>query len=254
MRLIPSLALLLGASLASPAAAGDAAALRVIGFSPDGTIFAFEQYTMIYEEEAAFSEYVFVDTRTDRYLPDTPIKILLRDDDGNDETKAREQAAAKAAPLIAQHKVEQPGTRHEGKASMALDEIGIYQMSPGPLAKAQAFALPDGRKARLTVSQRALGKADCDGAGGRGVKGKVAVAGLRLTLVLDGKPTVLQEDRKLPVSRRCVSAYGIAEAYLHAAPDGAVTIAAIIETVDNHDYHAGPNRRFMAVTRRLAPK
>jgi hypothetical protein len=114
--------------------------------------------------------------------------------------------------------------------------------------------LPDGRKARLTVSQRALGKADCDGAGGRGVKGKVAVAGLKLTLTLDGKPTVLQEDRKLPETRRCVSGYGIAEAYLHTAPDGAVTIAAIIEAVDNHDYHAGPNRRFIAVTRRLPPK
>ena len=75
-----------------------------------------------------------------------------------------------------------------------------------------------------------------------------------LRLTLDGKPTILQEDRKLPEARRCVSGYGIAEAYLHAAPDGAVTIAAIIETVDNHDYHAGPNRRFMAVTRRLAPK
>jgi len=248
------LALPVLAALASPAAAGDAAALRVIGFSPDGAVFAFEQYTMIYEEEAAFSEYVFIDTRTDRYLPDMPIKVLLRDDDGNDEIKAREQAAAKAAPLIAQHKVAQPGTRHEGKASMALDEIGIYQMSAGPLAKVQAFALPDGRKARLTVSQRALGKADCDGAGGRGVKGKVAVAGIKLTLTLDGKPTILQEDRKLPEARRCVSGYGIAETYLHAAPDGAVTIAAIIETVDNHDYHAGPNRRFMAVTRRLAPK
>ena len=248
------LALPVLAALASPAAAGDTAALRVIGFSPDGAVFAFEQYTMIYEEEAAFSEYVFIDTRTDRYLPDMPIKVLLRDDDGNDEIKAREQAAAKAAPLIAQHKVAQPGTRHEGKASMALDEIGIYQMSPGPLAKAQAFALPDGRKARLTISQRALGKADCDGAGGRGVKGKVAVAGIKLTLTLDGKPTILQEDRKLPEARRCVSGYGIAETYLHAAPDGAVTIAAIIETVDNHDYHAGPNRLFMAVTRRLAPK
>ena len=86
------------------------------------------------------------------------------------------------------------------------------------------------------------------------MKGKVAVAGLKLTLMLDGKPTILQEDSKLPESRRCVSGYGIAEAYLHTAPDGAVTLVAMIETVDNHDYHAGPNRRFMAVTRRLAPK
>lgn len=252
-RLFP-LALLGLAALASPAAAGDAAALRVIGFSPDGTVFVFEQYTMIYEDEAAFSEYFFIDTRTDRYLSGTPIKILLRDDDGNDEKKSREEAAAKAAPLIEEHKITQPGTRHEGKASMTLDEIGIYQMDTKPLAKAQAFTLPDGRKAQLAVTQRPLGKALCDGAGGRGVKGKVAVAGLKLTLVLDGKPMVLQEDRKLPEARRCVSAYGIADTYLHAAPDGTVTIAAMIETVDNHDYHAGPNRRFIAVTRRLPPK
>ena len=254
MKCLLPLALLGLTALASPAAAGDAAALRMIGFSPDGAVFAFEQYTMLYEDEAAFSEYFFIDTHTDRYLPGTPIKVLLRDDDGNDEKKAREQAAAKAAPLIEQHKIEQPGTRHEGKASMALDEIGIYQMNTGPLAKVQAFTLPDGRKARLVVTQRPLGKALCDGAGGRGVKGKVAVAGLKLTLMLDGKTTVLQEDKKLPDARRCVSAYGIAEAHLHTAPDGAVTIAAMIETVDNHDYHAGPNRRFMAVTRRLPPK
>jgi predicted secreted protein len=254
MSLILSLALLLGATLASPVAAGDAAALRVIGFSPDGTIFAFEQYTMLYEDEAAFSEYFLIDTRTDRYLPGTPIKVLLRDDDGNDEKKAREQAAAKAAPLIAQHRIEQPGTRHEGKASMALDEIGIYQMNTGPLAQAQAFTLPDGRKARLAVAHRPLGNAVCEGVGGRGMKGRIPVAGLKLTLVLDGKPVTLQEDKQLPPARRCVSGYGIAEAYLHTAPDGAITLAAMIETVDNHDYHAGPNRRFMAVMRRLAPK
>lgn len=247
------LALLL-ATLSSPALAGDAAALRVLGFSPDGSVFAFEQYTMLYEDEAAFSEYVFIDTRTDRYLPGTPVKVLLRDDDANDEKKAREEAAAKTAPLIEQHKIGEPGTRHEGKASMALDEIGIYQMSPGPLAKAQAVALPDGRKAQFAIKQDPLGKALCEGAGGRGMKGQVAVAGLKLTLTLDGKPVVLQEDKKLPDARRCVSAYGIAEAHVHAASDGTVTIAAIIETVDNHDYHAGPNRRFMAVTRRLPPK
>lgn len=238
----------------SAALAGDAAALRVIGFSLDGTVFAFEQYTTIYEEEAAFAEYVFIDTRIDRYLPGTPIKVLLRDDDGNDEKKAREVAATKAAPLIAAHSIGQLGARIEGKASMALDEIGIYQMDTGPLAKAQSFTLPDGRKGQFVVAQRPLGRAECEGVGGRGTKGKIAVAGLKLTLMLDRKPMILQEDRQLPQARRCVSGYGIAEAYLHTAPDGTVTVAAIIEAVDNHDYHAGPNRRFMAVTRRLPPK
>ena len=33
-----------------------------------------------------------------------------------------------------------------------------------------------------------------------------------------------------------------------------LTLVALIEYADNKDYHAGPNRRFMAVTKRLAPQ
>ena len=242
------------ALLSSPALAGDAAALRVLGFSPDGTTFAFEQYTTLYEDEAAFSEYVFIDTRRDVFLPGTPIKVFLRDDDGNDEKKAREQAAAKAEPLIKEHRIGEPGTRQAGKPSMDLDEIGIYQMDPKPLAKRLAFTLPHGRKASLSVEQQPLGKAECEGAGGRATKGKVAVAGLKLTLAFDGKSLVMQRDKALPAARRCVSAYGIAQALVHTAPDDTPTVVAIIETVDNDGYHAGPNRRFMAVTVRLQPK
>ena len=42
--------------------------MRVIGFSPDGHVFAFEQYTTLYEDEAAFSELFFIDTRRDVFL------------------------------------------------------------------------------------------------------------------------------------------------------------------------------------------
>ena len=84
--------------------------------------------------------------------------------------------------------------------------------------------------------------------------GKVAVSGLKLTLARDGKAQVLQDDGTLPKARRCVSAYGIAQAHLHEAPDGTVTLVALLETVNNDGMHAGPNRRFMAVTRRLPRK
>ena len=59
-------------------------------------------------------------------------------------------------------------------------------------------------------------------------------------------------DKRLPKSRRCVTEYGIAEAWLHEAADGTQTLAVLIETVDAHEFHAGPNRRFMAVTKRLS--
>ena len=74
---------------------------------------------------------------------------------------------------------------------------------------------------------------------------------LASALGVGGCPMVLNDDSRLPKNRRCVTAYGIAESYHHQAKDGAQTLAVLIETVDAHEFHAGPNRRFMAVTRRL---
>ncbi len=234
------------------AEAGDAAARQVLGFSPDGKVFAFEQYTMEYEEEASFSEYVFVDTVGDKFLPGTPITVRITGDDGLDEKKARAEAAKKAAAIVGKFTIADKGQHFPGKPSMELDDIGIYQMSQEPLARRQSLGLPDGRKAELSISSRPLGTALCSS--GRGVQGKFQVQGLALSLTLGGKTVMLQDDRKLPKNRRCVSGYGIAEAYVHTAPDKVLTLAVLIETVDNEDSHAGPNRRFMAVTRRLPSK
>lgn len=254
LRILPVAAALTAAFIHS-AFAGDAAARRIVGFSPDGAYFAFEQYTMLYEDEASFSEYVVVDTRTDRFAPGTPIKVLIRGDDGLDEKKARADAEAKAKPLIARLKIGEPGTRIEGKPSMDLDDGGIYQMDAQPLARSLAFTLPDGRAATLAVSRLPLTMALCEGYGGRAVAAKARGYGMRLTLTVAGEPAiVLQNDKTLPKSRECAEDYGIAEAWLHKAPDGAVTLAVLVEYADNQGYHAGPNRRFMAVTKRIAPR
>ncbi len=247
---IPALALL--GCLSTSAWAGDAAARNVIGFSPDGGYFAFEQYTMVYEDEASFSEYVIVDTKSDTFVPGAPIRILLRGDDGLDEKKARADAQAKAKPLLERLKIADAGTRIEGKPSMDLDDIGIYQINQQPMAKSLDIPLPDGRKAQIVASDHPIATVMCEGMGGRGTPGKAKGFGVKLTLkIAGGPPMVLQHDKALPRSRRCAAEYGIAEAYLHQAGDGALTLAALIEYADNHDHHAGPNRRFMVVTKRL---
>ncbi len=208
---------------------------------------------MLYDDQAAFSEYVIVDTEKDRFVPGAPVRILIRDpNDGLDEIKARADAERIARPLLDQYKVTEPGTYIAGQPSMDLDDIGIYHHQTKPLAKALDLSLPGGRKARLALSDLPRGKARCEGVGGRGSAGQVKVAGLKLALTIDGAaPLTLQQDKSLPKSRRCAAEYGIAEAYLHTAPDGTLTLAALIEYADNHDFHAGPNRRFMAVTKRL---
>jgi predicted secreted protein len=250
IRLCAMVLVLLGT--ATTALAGDAAARKVIGFSPDGAYFAFEQYTMVYEDEASFSDYVIVDTRTDRFVHGAPIRILIRGDDGLDEKKARADAQTKAKPMLDRLRIGEPGTRIESKPSMDLDDIGIYQTGAQPMARALDIPLPDGRMAQLTLSNHPIAIVMCEGMGGRGTPGKSQGYGVKLTLkIANSQPMVLQHDKALPKSRRCAASYGIAEAYLHKAPDGTLTLAALIEYSDNHDYHAGSNRRFMAVTKRL---
>lgn len=250
-RAVAALLTLAVIAAANEARAGDAAARHVLGFSPDGHYFAFEQYSTLYEQDAAFSEYVAIDTRTDRFVAGTPVRVLIRGDDGLDADKARADAAAKAKPLLARLGIGRAGTQTAGKPSMALDEIGIYQMEPQPLARALAVPLPDGRSLSLTLSERALGSAMCAGYGGTGTAGRAKIVGLQLSMQLGGATTLLQEDAALPRSRRCAHAYGIAEAWLHRAPDGGLTLAVLVEYADNDGYHAGPNRRFLAVTRKL---
>jgi predicted secreted protein len=208
---------------------------------------------MIYEDDASFSEYFIVDTRIDRFVPGAPIRVLIRGEDGYDDAKARADAETKAKPVLARLKIAEPGTRIESKPSMDLDGIGVYQMGARPMAKSLDIPLPDGRKARLGISNLPMGTVMCDGMGGTGMPGKAKAAGVKITLAIaGGAPAILQHDKTLPKSRRCAAEYGIAEAYLHKASDGALTLAAIIEYADNHDHHAGPNRRFMIVTKRLA--
>jgi predicted secreted protein len=236
----------------SAAQAGDAAARKMLGFSPDGTIFAFEQYSTLYDSTENIVEIQVIDTRTDSFVKGSPFSVRTKDDDERELDAVRAELLMKAQPTLTRLKVGESGKHLAGEPSIALDEIGIYQTAEQPLAKTQELTLAGNRKAKLAIVEAALGKASCHGAGGRGTFGDVIVQGLTLTLTLDdGASTILQMDKRLPKSRRCVTEYGIAEAWMHEAPDGTQTLAVLIETVDAHEFHAGPNRRFMAVTKRL---
>jgi predicted secreted protein len=243
--LIAALSLLITA-----AQAGDAAARKVLGFSPDGKHFAFEQFTQFYDATEVLDEIVVIDTSTDRFVKGAPLRLETKSDDERDVDTVRAALLAKAEPMLAKYRIGEPGTWFAGKPSMGLDAVEIYQAATEPLAKMQDIALPDGRKLTLTVIDKPLGQAECRTA--RGVTMEVASAGVTLQLSIDGAaPKTLAHDKKLPAARRCVSGYGIAEILHHQAQDGAQTLAVLLEMVDHADYHAGPNRRFMAVTTRL---
>lgn len=246
------LASMLSLAFVGTAHAGDAAARKIIGFSPNGASFAFEQYSQLYDSTEVIAEIQVLDIGSDGAVKTTSISRLTKSDDEIEIDTVRAELATKAKPDIDQRGITEPGTYFAGKPSMDLDEVGIYQMDPQPLAKTQNVTLPDGRKLVIDILERARGKASCDGAGGRGTKGSVKVAGVTLRVSIDGAaPVIRHQDERLPYARRCVNAYGIAEVFHHQSRDGSQSLAVLIETVDSNNYHAGPNRRFMAVTTRL---
>ncbi len=64
---------------AVPACANDAAARRIIGFSPDGGHFAFEQYGTLdwSDADSGYSEIAIIDTQTDAFWNGgAPIRII----------------------------------------------------------------------------------------------------------------------------------------------------------------------------------
>ena len=147
--------------------AGDAAARRVLGFSPDGRYFAIEQYSMIYDAEESFAEYIFIETNTDQFVRGTPIKVTTRGADGLDETKARTVAAANAMPLLKRLRIGVSGVKIAGRPSIDLDNIGIYQSRIEPLAKSLDIHLFADRPAKLTVVSITIVESMCEGVGGR---------------------------------------------------------------------------------------
>jgi predicted secreted protein len=115
----PLLAAALGAALAMSAGgaqAGDAAARRIVGFSPEGNYFAFEQYGQLDAGASAsgWSEIDIIDTRTDQFVGGKPIRIV---DESEEATltidQARKQAAAEAAPILARYAIAPRGDRRQ---------------------------------------------------------------------------------------------------------------------------------------------
>ncbi|PCI87818.1 MAG: hypothetical protein COB24_05205 [Hyphomicrobiales bacterium] len=80
------------------ALASDAAFSRIIGFSPDGKYFTFEQYGIGDASGLPFSEIFFIDTIKNTWV-EPPVRVLI-DDQTADISKARILALAKATPTI----------------------------------------------------------------------------------------------------------------------------------------------------------
>ncbi len=252
---------------AEGAMAAEASALKVYGFSPDGRYFAFAQHGGQGDGGHAYAEIAVIDTATDRFAPGFPVRVEPTDFEDKPGAPEEGEQAVTIAETRAGAKLKSLAATRPGQV-LASDPKVVAADTASYSAGNDLGPKPGGR--RMSLNHPRLGRMDLaltlkafdwpatsrHGPHKHAISCKQEVdwqkgAGFRLALARSGTPLVLADDKTIPASRNCVLSYGLAEVHAFDRPDGAVTLAVVL------DMHVrgfeGEDRRFLVVTRVLKP-
>ncbi|WP_274426847.1 DUF2259 domain-containing protein [Chelativorans sp. YIM 93263] len=221
------------------ARAGDMATLNILGFSPDGAIFAFEEYGVQDGSGFPYANRYYIDTAADRFLPSTPVRVHIQDGQATVE-EARADAKDQAESVISDENLTE-GFRAGWNAVTELSaEPHRMMVNPRPIMPPLDETL-EFRLEELSLQY----PENCRDLGER-------IFGFRLLRIgtSGGEQTgIVHEDKRVPSSRGCPLGYSIAGIQTYH-PRGEPAVFAVIIAVRRFGFE-GPDHRFMAVTGRL---
>lgn len=228
MRVILMLLALVGAA---PAMAADSASLAVLGFSPDGQRFAFEEYGRQDGSGFPYASIYLIDTEKNEFAS-PPVHVRI-DSENATIGAARRQAAARARTMLAA--VTEPGE------TLASQSIAQVTDEPDRLRFRLGTHLPNGEEpSTLTLAEIPMGEANGD-----------TVAGFRLTLTDRGESRLIHEDRRLPARRSTARGYRLGEVIAFRSPRGGGqpgTDVLVVMVMVLRQGFEGTDVRHMAVT------
>lgn len=222
------------------ASAGDTATPRVIGFSTDGKVFAFEEYGIQDGSGFPYANRFYIDTATDSFLAGTPIRIRI-DDEAADIAAARAQAREKGDKIVAESVLSaNPGDTAGWNAITELSADAFRMVvNPRPI-----FPPVDSPVEFRLEEIPFVPPSGCENLGD--------TMGFRLVRIdptPGGETMLVHADASIPASRNCPTGYrigGVQTFYpLSADPVFAVLIA--VQSIG----FEGPDFRWIAVTGRL---
>lgn len=233
-RLAASLAVAL---LASPALAGDAAAIDALGFSADGRYFAYEEYGAQDGSGFPYASVFLVDLIEDKWVG-TPIRVRL-DDESATLNAARQKALTDAKSML-------------DKAALTVAAQPLLMNADGEVGAdglEASFGLwgngLDDPGDPFTLKLETFPSTTTEPCASYGMEGPVQ--GFALTLVDSaGNAAEIHRDTAVPASRRCVSDYRI-HAVLSPFPFG-VSASPLVAVISVYSLgFEGPDRRFVTV-------
>lgn len=235
------LALTLLIALGSQAFAGDAARLDILGFTEDGRTFAFEEFGVQDGSGFAYANRFYISTENDSFLKDTPIRVLLKDEQKStaearaEVRKQAETATGLADTALLAHAGETVGSNPVTELSANPHHIKVSPRAVFPaIDDPMEFTLEE-----IDVPQPDM----CKGLGD--------VKGFRLVQTgpkVEGQSRVLHEDKTVPSSRGCPLGYRIGAVQV-AFPSGGPAAFAVLVSVRRFGFE-GPDHRWLAVTGR----
>lgn len=235
-RILAAACLLISFSETSPA--GDYANRQILGFSPDGSTFAFEQFGIQDGSGFPYADIFIIDTASDQWIKGSPFSARLEDERAQQKW-ARRDALSKAGNTLREKLITAPGRL---LASNPPSEVSANPHSVTVNTARSPTMTPE--RWTFTLNEVPLTSPKCSAFTSQGIKG------FRLVAQQEGKqPGVLHTDTQLPNSRGCALRYAISDIIIHE-PDNGPRSFAILISIFSHGFE-GPDRRFIAVTARF---
>jgi predicted secreted protein len=224
-----------------PAKAGDAATVEVLGFSPDGGIFAFEEYGVQDGSGFPYANRFYIDTSTDKFLPGTPVRVRIDDESAAIDT-VRTQARERGQSVI-------PDDVLAGNRGFAAGMNAVTEFSADPFRMAvnpRPVFPPIDDPLEFQLREIHAGTPDlCQDFG--------EVRGFRLvkvSTVPGSQARLVHEDTGIPASRGCPLGYSLAGIQTFY-PQAGEPVFAVLIAVRSFGFE-GPDHRFIAVTGQIA--
>ncbi len=221
--------------VATVAHAGDWADRAILGFSPDGSSFAFEEFGVRDGSGFPYSNIYVLDTTTNSAVAETPIRVMIED------RKVSLEDARTAARVQAQSVLDERGlalTNYRTVASNPPTELSADPHSVRfltDLDATQPFMNWELKVTPLSMD----GGAYCASFG--------PANGFRLTLYdRDGNWRHLHEDSTLPEERLCPYDYAITDVIIYRPKNGEPVMVTLLNLI--RQGYKGTDRRYLAVS------
>jgi len=226
--------------LAPVASAGDYAYRDILGFSPDGKYFAFEEYGIQDGSGFPYANVFVIDTAKDDWVDGTPIRRRIDDETASLAT-VRKDARSKAEPILSKFKIEPRGLLvvSNPATELSADPYSVrFRLNDFFNMAERAWSL---RLTPLTLPQ----PENCHDFG--------PAKGLKLELTdPNGAARTISEDKSIPESRFCPRDYAISDVVVFT-PEGGETTIAVLVSLFRQGFE-GTDRRFIAVTTHAADR